>query len=97
MNREDVCGEQVWVLLQNSEAAINGGVDPKEAAQLFLQHEPENAVKLATEFKSEEAVQFLEEWAKTWPAVSGSPILRRDGKKWMAGLFSQIRAAGKTA
>jgi hypothetical protein len=80
--------EAVVQFIGNAEQAINANMPPQDFATMFYGQFPEHAVKLATEFSPDDAVDFVQKI----PVAAGSPVLRRDGKKWLEKLWESMRA-----
>jgi hypothetical protein len=80
------------------EGAINAAAPPKQFAEIFFRKYPEPAAKLATQFQAEDSVDFLKAMGAKYPEALGSPILRRDGQKWIVAMWEELRElAGKAA
>lgn len=73
--------------LMQAEQAINTSVYPGSFADLMIGQFPEGAERLVSNFTADEVVSAV-------AAMEGSEtsaLLRRDGKKWMQKLFSELR------
>jgi hypothetical protein len=86
--REVFGDEPIVQFIGNVEQAINTGFDPGEFATMFFAQFPGDAGKLATDFGPDDAVTFV----KGIPIAAASPVLRRDGKKWLEKLWESMRA-----
>lgn len=86
--------QAILSFLQNVEGAINMSFPPKEFAKQFYQQFPEQSVKLAQRYKPQDAVDYV----RSIPQAAGSPILRRDGGKWLDKMWPAIlEVAGVSA
>jgi len=86
--------QAILSFLQNVEGAINMGFPPKEFAKRFHQQFPEQSVQLAQRYKPQDAVEYV----RSIPQATGSPILRRDGGKWLDKMWPAIlEVAGVSA
>lgn len=79
--------EAILGFLQEAEKAVKGHVDPWGFAGLMVSQLPEGAETLVTRFTVAEVLDAV----KGIPGTEASPLLRRDGKKWMQSLFSAIQ------
>jgi len=87
----DVLGDQTTLqVLQFCEQAINGNGLPSSGAMLVAEQSPQVAAQLV-KFTSDDVLALMGEMAKLMPPVAGSPILRRDGKRWLAQFWTLLR------
>lgn len=85
---EEVFGvEGTLQLLQQAENSVRGQVDAYGFATLLVGQFPDAAEMLVKQFTVEEVVAAVE----GIPGTEASPLLRRDGKKWLASLFSSAK------
>ena len=87
-NQEAIVG-----FLQNCEQAINGGMDAGTFATMFVARYPEEAHTMAQRFQPGLVVEYVQEIAKMHPAAASSPLLRRDGRKWIESLWPAVISA----
>jgi hypothetical protein len=78
--------QAILAFLQNVEGAINMGFPPKEFAQRLYEQLPEQSMHLVQGFTPEDAIEYV----RSIPEAAGSPILRRDGAKWLHKLWPAI-------
>lgn len=81
--------EALMGFLQQAENAINTQVEPSGFAELMVNSYAEGAKALATNFEPKELWEAVEKI----PGTESSPLLRRDGKRWMERLFKAIKEA----
>lgn len=81
--------EALMGFLQQAENAINTQVEPRGFAQLMVNQFADGAKSLATNFEPKELWEAVEQI----PGTESSPLLRRDGKRWMERLFKAIKEA----
>jgi hypothetical protein len=79
--------ESVIDFIQNMELAINTRFEASEFARVFEQKYPEQSAELARSFKPEDALAVV----AAVPGAEASPVLRRDGKKWLAQLWEALK------
>lgn len=84
--------EAVIMFLQRCEQSIEMSTAPADFATLFQAQYPAESRQLVDTFKVEQVYEYLEQI----PAASTSPILRRDGRKWMSKLWAAIAKAPKS-
>lgn len=69
------------------EMAINMGMEPADFASRFVSGYRDAAVKMISIYKAEDVTAFV----KTMPGSDMSAILRRDGTKFLSGLWAEIK------
>lgn len=72
---------------QNVEQAINAGVPAEAFAQQFAAHYKDPSRRLIELYKVEHFVNYV----KARADLATSPILRRDGKSWMEGMWNKLQ------
>jgi hypothetical protein len=77
---------------QEVERAINVGLPAETFAQRFAQQFPEPSLALVSQFTTE----HLMEYVKAMPNSADSPILRRDGRRWIEKVWERIKAEHQT-
>jgi hypothetical protein len=88
----DTFGEQATFAFLNSlEQAINAAVTPEQFGSAFHTQYPGPSQQLIAGFQPEDAVTFVQAMAEQHPDALASPILREDGKKWLVGLWDELR------
>jgi hypothetical protein len=70
------------------EKAIELGAPPDEFARQFAQMFPEAAKRLATY-----SVHDMSALVEAMPGGAGSPVLRRDGRKWLQQMWATLKKA----
>lgn len=78
--------EAVMTFLGQLEMAINMGMEPQDFAKRFVAGYRDAAVKMTEVYKPNDVSSFV----KTLPGSDTSAILRRDGAKFLTGLWSEI-------
>lgn len=78
--------EAVMTFLGQMEMAINMGMEPTDFAQRFIAGYRDAAVRMIQLYKPTDVTGFV----KTLPGADMSAILRRDGTKFVTGLWSAI-------
>ena len=82
--------EALMGFLQSAEQAINNQVDPSGFAELMVNSPySAGARALVSNFTPEELSKEVE----NIPGTESSPLLRRDGKRWMERLFRALKSA----
>jgi len=82
--------------LQAAEGAINSAVPPAQFVDMLFQQYPEPARRLGGEFSDADAIELVEEMAREVPEVMTSPILRKDGRKWLQQMWEALRGHSGT-
>jgi hypothetical protein len=85
--------ESIFVFLNRMEGAINMGFPPEGFARQFHKQFPEQSVQLAQQFQPDDAIEYV----RSIPQAAGSPILRRDGKKWLEKMWPAILEVAQTS
>lgn len=75
--------------LQQAEEAVKGQVDPYAFSTFMVNSFPDGARVLIENFTVEEILDAV----RGIPGTEASPLLRRDGKKWVEGLFRSVKKA----
>lgn len=78
--------EAVMTFLGQMEMAINMGMEPTDFAQRFIAGYRDAAIRMIQLYKPADVTSFV----KTLPGADMSAILRRDGAKFVTGLWSAI-------
>lgn len=78
---------------QNVEQAINAGVPADMFAQQFAQVYKDPSRRLVQLYEAENFLSYV----KGRPDLATSPILRRDGKTWIEGMWSKLQEIHKAA
>ena len=73
------------------ERAITAGMDAQAFANGMMQQVPDGARAMVTHATPEHLIEII----KSMPNSIESPILRRDGKRWLDDLWKHLRAAAK--
>jgi hypothetical protein len=73
------------------ERAITAGLDPQVFASGMMQQVPDGARAMVTHATPEHLIEVV----KAMPNSIESPILRRDGKRWVDDLWKHLRSAAK--
>lgn len=84
--------EAVMTFLGQMEMAINMGMEPDDFARRFIAGYRDAAIRMIQLYKPADVTAFV----KTLPGSDMSAILRRDGTKFIAGLWSAIEAQTKS-
>jgi hypothetical protein len=79
--------DAVMQFLQQLDLAINMGMEPSDFASRFISGYREAAVQMVTVYKPEDVSAFV----TTLPGADRSAILRRDGSKFLTGLWAEIK------
>lgn len=79
--------DAVMQFLQQLDMAINIGMEPSDFASRFVAGYRDAAVKMISVYKPEDVTAFV----KTLPGSDMSAILRRDGTKFLSGLWNEIK------
>lgn len=83
--------EAVMTFLGQLEMAINMGMEPADFAQRFLAGYRDAAIRMIQVYKPTDVTSFV----KTLPGADMSAILRRDGTKFVNGLWTAIESQTK--
>ena len=84
--------EAVMTFLGQMEMAINMGMEPDDFAQRFIAGYRDSAIRMIQLYKPADVTSFV----KTLPGADMSAILRRDGTKFVTGLWSSIEKQTQT-
>ncbi len=73
--------------LMQAEQSINGAIDPTVFADQFALRFPQEAQTIAKHFEAEEVLDVV----RNMEGSEASPLVRRDGARWMASMWSALR------
>lgn len=82
--------QAIFVFLNRMEGAINMGFAPEKFAESFYSQFPAESLQLAHRFTAQDAIEYMQQLVKVAPQAAGSPILRRDGRKWLEKMWPAI-------
>lgn len=73
--------------LMQSEQSINGGIEPEVFSTQFKLQFPNEAKTMVSNFTAEEVIEAV----RAIPGSDASPLVRRDGEKWMNRMWADLR------
>jgi hypothetical protein len=85
--REVFSDNEIVGFLQHVEMGINGSMEPEAFAKMFVTRAPVEADKLVKSFTKNDFTRFVE----SFPGAEGSPILRRDGTRWIEEMLASVK------